>query len=96
MAKKRPADVIDATVMIGKIATGEIGDLTTCKNAAAVALRRMGGKKVRSGSKCEELEVKRGRDDHCSPPPAQIRAGGIPAHGSYLGCMTAKRLSGYG
>jgi hypothetical protein len=37
--------------MIGKIATGEIGDLTTCKNAAAVALRRMGGNKVRSESK---------------------------------------------
>ena len=28
--------------------------------------------------------------------PAQIRAGGIPAHGSCLGCMTAKRLSVYG
>jgi transposase InsO family protein len=25
-----------------------------------------------------------------------VRAGGIPAHGSYLGCMTAKRLSEYG
>src|SRR5499433_3079209 len=32
----------------------------------------------------------------CKAQPAQIRAGGIPAHGSYLGCMTAKRLSGYG
>ena len=48
------------------------------------------------GSHPEELALKRGRNDHCSPPPAQIRAGGIPAHGSYLGCMTAKRLSGYG
>jgi hypothetical protein len=39
---KRPADAI----MIGRIATGEIGDLTTAdgKNAAAVALGRMGGK----------------------------------------------------
>ncbi len=44
--EKRPADVIGAAVVIGKIATGEIDDLTTDegKNAAAVALGRMGGK----------------------------------------------------
>jgi hypothetical protein len=44
--EKRPADVIGAAVMVGKIATGEIEDLTTDdgKNAAAVALGRMGGK----------------------------------------------------
>jgi hypothetical protein len=44
--EKRPADVIGAAVMIGKIATGEIEDWTTDegKNAAAVALGRMGGK----------------------------------------------------
>ena len=44
--EKRPADVIGAAVMIGKIATGEIDDPTTDdgKNAAAVALGRMGGK----------------------------------------------------
>jgi hypothetical protein len=44
--EKRPADVIGAAVMIGKIATGEIDDLTTDdgKNAAVVALGRMGGK----------------------------------------------------
>jgi hypothetical protein len=44
--EKRPADVIGAAVMIGRIATGEIDDLTTDdgKNAAAVALGRMGGK----------------------------------------------------
>ena len=43
---KRPAAVIGAAVMIGKIATGEIDDLTTDdgKNAAAVALGRRGGK----------------------------------------------------
>jgi len=37
--EKRPADVIGAAVMIGKIATGEIEDITTedGKNAAAVA-----------------------------------------------------------
>ena len=40
--EKRPADAI----MIAKIATGEIKDITTedGKNAAAVALGRMGGK----------------------------------------------------
>jgi hypothetical protein len=44
--EKRPADVIGAAVMVGKIATGEISDLTTedGKNAAAVARGRMGGK----------------------------------------------------
>ena len=44
--EKRPGDVFGAAVMVGKIATGEIDDLTTDdgKNAAAVALGRMGGK----------------------------------------------------
>ena len=44
--RKRPADVNQRPVMIAKIATGEIEDVTTDdgKNAAAVALGRMGGK----------------------------------------------------
>lgn len=44
--EKRPADAIGNAVMIGRIATGEIEDITTDdgKNAAAVALGRMGGK----------------------------------------------------
>jgi hypothetical protein len=44
--EKRPADAVGNAVMISRIATGEIGDLTTQdgKNAAAVALGRMGGK----------------------------------------------------
>ena len=44
--EKRPADAIGNAVMIARIATGEIEDLTTDdgKNAAAVALGRMGGK----------------------------------------------------
>jgi hypothetical protein len=44
--EKRPADVNKRAVMIAKIATGEIDDVTTedGKNAAAVALGRMGGK----------------------------------------------------
>jgi hypothetical protein len=44
-------DVIGAPVMVRKIATGEIDDLTTedGKNAAAVALGRMGGKARAAG-----------------------------------------------
>ena len=49
--EKRPGDVIGAAVMVGKIATGEIEDLITedGKNAAAVALGRMGGKARAAG-----------------------------------------------
>jgi len=44
--ERRPADVNARAVMIARIATGEIEDVTTDdgKNAAAVALGRMGGK----------------------------------------------------
>jgi hypothetical protein len=61
--EKRPADVIGAAVMIGKIATGEIDDLTTDdgKNAAAVALGRMGGKaraKGMSAKRRKEIAAK--------------------------------------
>lgn len=44
--EKRPGDVKARAVMIAKIATGEIEDMITAdgKNAAAVALGRMGGK----------------------------------------------------
>ncbi|HUN59286.1 MAG TPA: hypothetical protein VMU41_14330 [Candidatus Binataceae bacterium] len=44
--EKRPADTNAAAVLVGKIATGDAEDLTTDdgKNAAAVALGRMGGK----------------------------------------------------
>ena len=49
--EKRPADLIGAAVIIGRIARGEIDDLTTDdgKNAAAVALGRMGGKARAAG-----------------------------------------------
>jgi hypothetical protein len=49
--EKRPGDLIGAAIMIGKIVTGEIEDLTTedGKNAAAVALGRMGGKARAAG-----------------------------------------------
>ena len=38
----------------------------------------------------------RGRDAGCPAPPAQIRTGGFPAYGSYLGYLTAKRSRGHG
>jgi hypothetical protein len=49
--EKRPADANQRAVMIGRIATGEAEDLTTDdgKNAAAVALGRMGGKARAAG-----------------------------------------------
>lgn len=49
--EKRPGDVIGTAIMVGKIATGEIEDITTedGKNAAAVALGRMGGKARAAG-----------------------------------------------
>jgi hypothetical protein len=49
--EKRPADVNARAVMIAKIATGEIEDKATDdgKNAAAVALGRMGGKARAAG-----------------------------------------------
>ena len=49
--EKRPADVNQRAVMIGKIATGELDDVVTedGKNAAAVALGRMGGKARAAG-----------------------------------------------
>jgi len=44
--EKRPADVVGAAVMIGRIATGEIEDTVPDdgKNKAAQELGRMGGK----------------------------------------------------
>ena len=57
--EKRPADNIGKAVMIAKIATGEIDDLTTDdgKNAAAVALGRMGGK-----ARAEGMTAKRRKE----------------------------------
>jgi hypothetical protein len=57
--EKRPADVIGAAVMVGKIATGEIEDITTDdgKNVAAVALGRMGGK-----ARAEGMTAKRRKE----------------------------------
>jgi hypothetical protein len=49
--ERRPADVNARAVMIARIATGEIEDKLTDdgKNAAAVALGRMGGKARAAG-----------------------------------------------
>jgi hypothetical protein len=50
--EKRPADAIGNAVMIGRIATGDIDETATTedgKNAAAVALGRMGGKARAAG-----------------------------------------------
>lgn len=49
--EKRPADVNARAVMIARIATGEIEDKVKDdgKNAAAVALGRMGGKARAAG-----------------------------------------------
>jgi hypothetical protein len=49
--EKRPADAIGGAVMVGRIVTGKIEDLTTDdgKNAAAVALGRMGGRARAAG-----------------------------------------------
>jgi hypothetical protein len=50
--EKRPADVIGNAVHVMRIATGEIDETATTedgKNAAAVALGRMGGKARATG-----------------------------------------------
>ncbi len=57
--EKRPADAIGKAIMIVKIATGEVEDITTedGKNAAAVALGRMGGK-----ARAEGMTAKRRKE----------------------------------
>ena len=57
--ERRPADVNARAVMIAKIATGEVEDAVTDdgKNAAAVALGRMGGK-----ARAEGMSAKRRKE----------------------------------
>ncbi len=62
--EKRPADVIGAAVMVGKIATGEIsedfGTTDDGKDKAAVALGRKGGAaRAASLSKKKRIEIAR-------------------------------------
>jgi len=54
--EKRPADANQRAVMVARIATGEIEDKVTDdgKNAAAVALGRMGGKARAAGMSPEK------------------------------------------
>ena len=64
--ERRPADVNARAVMIAKIATGEIEDRVTDdgKNAAAVALGRMGGRaraKGMSAKRRKEIAQKAAR-----------------------------------
>ena len=69
--ERRPADVNARAVLVAKIATGEIEDVTTDdgKNAAAVALGRMGGK--RAGRRDVSPEAKRDRKNRCCKPLVQ-------------------------
>jgi 2-keto-3-deoxy-6-phosphogluconate aldolase len=57
--EKRPADAIGNAVHVMRIATGEIEETTTAdgKNAAAVALGRMGGK-----ARAEGMSAKRRKE----------------------------------
>jgi hypothetical protein len=57
--EKRPGNVIGAAVTVGKIATGEIDELTTedGNNAAAVVLGRMGGKARAAGMSARRKEI---------------------------------------
>jgi hypothetical protein len=57
--EKRPSDAIGNAIMVAKIATGEIDESLTedGKNAAAVALGRMGGK-----ARAEGMTAKRRKE----------------------------------
>jgi hypothetical protein len=57
--EKRPADANQRAVMVGRIAIGELEDVMTDegKNAAAVALGRMGGK-----ARAEGLSARRRKE----------------------------------
>lgn len=56
--QKRHADTNRNAVLIAKIATGEIGDITTDdgKNAAAVSLGRLGGKARAAGMSAKKRQ----------------------------------------
>jgi hypothetical protein len=57
--ERRPADANQRAVMVGRIAIGELEDVMTDerKNAAAVALGRMGGK-----ARAEGMSAKRRKE----------------------------------
>jgi hypothetical protein len=71
--ERRPADVNARAVMIAKIATGELDDSVTDdgKNAAAVALGRMGGKARAAGMSAKKRKeiAKKGAAARWKPSP---------------------------
>lgn len=78
--EKRPADVIGAAVMVGKIATGEIeDDLGTTddgKDKAAVALGRKGG--TARAAKTERDAPHRNRQEGSEKAMGEIAKLGVP------------------
>ena len=57
--EKRPADTIQSAMLVGRIATGDATDSVTNdgKNAAAVALGKLGGK-----ARAESISAKRRKE----------------------------------
>ena len=56
--QKRPADVIGAAVMVGRIATGEASETVTVPRSAAAELGSKGGKaRAKSLSKKKRAEI---------------------------------------
>ena len=76
--------------------------LTIAMHATSVVLMAPPNLRIRVKLKARRLGLRhvlpayRGRSTHYWAPPAQIRTCGLPAYGSYLGCLTAKRMLGQG
>jgi hypothetical protein len=73
------------TLHIGEREVGDKARERVLLPASEVAIQNVNG-----------MIVVRGRDVRRRTPPAQIRTSGFPASGSYLGCLTAKRMLGQG
>jgi len=69
---------------------------TTLAVTATVATKPRETHRHHAERRCDLMDPYRGRDAHYWAPPAQIRRSGLPAYGSYLGCLTAKRTLGQG
>lgn len=70
--EKRPADVIGAAVMVGRIATGEITEKLQEKNPHAVALGKLGGSK---GGKARAAGLSGAARKHSAKKAARARWG---------------------
>ena len=82
--EKRPADVIGNAVKVMRLATGEETEVMTDdgKNAAAVALGRMGGKARAAGmtaKKRSEIAKKAAKSPTGRRSSARSRAGPMPS-----------------